>query len=371
LAGKPSILVIGARGIGGNEGGVEKFAEEFVRRVAPDCRVAVLCLSGRKAEDIDEIELIVSPRSNFMRTDKIFYYMRAAWLCLSRRVDHVILLGLNSAMLLLVLRLLFWRRVHVIVRSGSVDYAFDKWGLLSKLYFRLAESMLGLADLVVAVSPGIQRRLAARGLCSVLIRNGLTITSPPGVVAGREKRHVITVGRITPEKNYGQLIEAAQLGSLRTATFTFIGGADLSGEAAKLQALVQQKAATNVRFAGAMERGRVLELLSSASLFVNCSLHEGMSNAVLEAIQQGTPIVLSDIEANRDLGLPAAFYVDPRSPSELSARIEQALGAPADFVVARERFEDWNEVVARYRRLMALPSSALSASGAPQCEPTL
>ena len=68
LGDRPSILVVGARGIGGSEGGVEKFAEEFVRRVARDCRVTVLCLAARKPDDVDEVELIVTPRSNFMST---------------------------------------------------------------------------------------------------------------------------------------------------------------------------------------------------------------------------------------------------------------------------------------------------------------
>jgi len=364
LGDRPSILVVGARGIGGSEGGVEKFAEEFVRRVARDCRVTVLCLAARKPDDVDEVELIVTPRSNFMRTDKVFYYLVAVWICLSRRFDQTVLLGLNSAMLLPVLRLLFWRRARVVVRSGSVDYIFDKWGPVSKLYFRLAESLLRFADSVVAVSPGIQRRLTSAGIHSVLIRNGLSAMSAPRPITDREARHVIAVGRVTPEKNYSQLIEAARLLGQSKVSFTIVGGIDLSGEGATLKALMERGAVTNVTLAGAVERGRVLQLVSSASLFVNCSLQEGMSNAVLEAIQLGSPIILSDIEANRDLGLPDALYFDPRSPSDLSARIEQALAAPSDFVVARERFEDWDDVIDRYRRLMALPSESSLASDA-------
>lgn len=362
---RPSILVVGARGIGGNEGGVEKFAEEFIRRVARDCRVTVLCLNARKPGDVEDIELIATPRSNFMRTDKIFYYLIAAWICLSRRFDHVVLLGLNSAMLLLVLRPLFWRRTRVVVRSGSVDYVFDKWGFLSKTYFKLAESLLRFADAVAAVSPGIQRRLADTGIRSVLIRNGLSVVSARRPAGEREARHVIAVGRVTPEKNYSALIEAAQLLRDRDVRFTIVGGVDLSGEGAKLKALMEQGAVTNVTFAGAVGRDRVLELMSSTSLFINCSLQEGMSNAVLEAIQQGAPLILSDIEANRDLGLPDGIYFDPRSPSDLAARIEQALAAPADFVVARERFEDWDEVIDRYRRLMALPRERAFAADTP------
>ena len=87
-----------------------------------------------------------------------------------------------------------------------------------------------------------------------------------------------------------------------------------------------------------------------AALFVNCSVNEGMSNSVLEAIQQGTPILLSNITANRDLGLPDDFYFDPASPTELSKKIARALETPSDFLADRESFDDWDEVVNKYRR---------------------
>jgi glycosyltransferase involved in cell wall biosynthesis len=352
---RPRILIVGARGIGENEGGVEKFAEEFVRRVAGSCRVTVLCLSNRKSSDIGNIELVLAPRSKIMRTDKVFYYLLAAWICLTRRFDHVILLGLNSAMLLLPLRLLFWRPVNVVVRSGSVDYLLSKWSFLSKLYFKQAERLLRFADLVVAVAPSIQRHLAKRGIRSVLIPNGLSAVPALRPLADRERRHVVAVGRVTAQKNYRLLIEAAQLLRDRDVRVSIIGGADLSDESTRLRALVNEIGADNVTFAGVMDRDQVLERLSAASLFVNCSIHEGMSNSVLEAIQEGTPVLLSDIEANRDLDLAEVFYFDPGSPTDLSTRIESALEAPSTFLIDRERFNDWNEVIEKYRRHMNLP----------------
>lgn len=352
---RPSLLIIGARGIDGSEGGVEKFAEEFVQRMARSCRVTLLCLSDRKPDHPGDIELISIPRSNFMHTDKIFYYLAAAWICVTRRFDHVILLGLNSSMLILPVRLAFWRRVNLVVRSGSVDYLLDKWGVLSKLYFRLAERLLRFADLVVAVAPGIQRHLARRGIRSVVIPNGLRAAAAPRPLAAREPRRVVAVGRVTPQKNYAVLIEAARLLADRDVTVAIIGGADLSHEESRLRQLMARRGVANVALAGAMERERVLDRLSAASLFVNCSIHEGMSNSVLEAIQQGTPLLLSDIEANRDLNLPDAFYFDPKSPAALAHRIEQALAAPSDFLVAAERFDDWDAIVEKYRLHMALP----------------
>jgi glycosyltransferase involved in cell wall biosynthesis len=267
----------------------------------------------------------------------------------------VILLGLNSAMLLLPLRLPFWRNVKVVVRSGSVDYLLDKWGFISKLYFKQAEGLLRFADLVVAVAPSIQRHLAERGILSVVIPNGLSRSAIPRPVVGGERRDIVAVGRVTAQKNYSLLIEAAQLLRHRGVCITIIGGADLSDESSRLRLLVEQSGCGNVAFAGVLDRALVLDRLAAAALYVNCSVHEGMSNSVLEAIQQGTPILLSDIEANRDLGLPEAFYFDPRSPAELAEKIESALTYPADFVVDPERFRSWDEVVDRYRHYMNLP----------------
>jgi glycosyltransferase involved in cell wall biosynthesis len=181
-------------------------------------------------------------------------------------------------------------------------------------------------------------------------------TGAPGTnLSPPSEDYILTVGRVTAQKNYRLLIEAAQLLRDRSVRISIIGGADLSDEDARLRSLVVQSGCDNVAFVGVLDRARVLERLGAAALYVNCSVHEGMSNSVLEAIQQGTPILLSDIEANRDLGLPEAFYFDPTSPADLARRIESALGHPSDFVVDPERFRSWDEVVERYRHYMNLP----------------
>jgi glycosyltransferase involved in cell wall biosynthesis len=258
-------------------------------------------------------------------------------------------------MLVLPLRLLYWRRANIIVRSGSVDYILEKWGFLSKLYFRLAEGLLRFSDTVVAVGPSIQHHLAKRGIRSSVIPNGVSLTSTPRPLMDRERQRLVAVGRVTAQKNYGVLIEAAHRLRERGLQVSIIGAADLSGEREKLQALMDSEDVSNVTFVGLLGRDQVLDQLSMASLYVNCSIHEGMSNSVLEAIQQGVPVLLSDIPANRDLDLPEIHYFSPSSPTELSALIARALETPSDFLVDRRRFLDWDEVIDRYRRCMNLP----------------
>ncbi|HNQ98448.1 MAG TPA: glycosyltransferase family 4 protein, partial [Trueperaceae bacterium] len=54
------------------------------------------------------------------------------------------------------------------------------------------------------------------------------------------------------------------------------------------------------RFLGRVPRERVGEWLSECDAFVQPSLYEGLSLAVLEAMARGAPVLVSDIPANRD-----------------------------------------------------------------------
>jgi glycosyltransferase involved in cell wall biosynthesis len=55
-----------------------------------------------------------------------------------------------------------------------------------------------------------------------------------------------------------------------------------------------------VRFAGSLGQADVRNLLRAADAFVQTSLYEGQSNAVLEAMHEGLPIVVSDIPEQRE-----------------------------------------------------------------------
>jgi glycosyltransferase involved in cell wall biosynthesis len=49
-------------------------------------------------------------------------------------------------------------------------------------------------------------------------------------------------------------------------------------------------------------------LYRNAALFVLPSTHEGLPIAALEAANLGVPVILSDIQANRDIELAASNY---------------------------------------------------------------
>ncbi|MBB3646348.1 glycosyltransferase involved in cell wall biosynthesis [Rhizobium sp. BK619] len=339
MASKKKMLVVGARGITGHEGGVEKFAEEFCKRASEIIDVEATCLKHDDRAH-SSVRVHVTGTFGFGKTDKILYYMKAAWLCLTGRYDYVFLLGINSAALGLFTRLNPRRRPLVTVRSGSIDYLLPKWGRLAKLYFRFSEKTMRFADHVIAVSPSIQRHLSRKAIAATLVRNG--ITRDEGAVE-TQRVGALAVGRITSQKNYSVLVEAASV--LGSTLVTIVGGPDKTNEIDVLSSDIVRRGLVNLRMEGALNRQEVYERLRKAAVFVNCSIHEGMSNSVLEAIQCGAPVLLSDIDANRDLQLPDVHYFDPNNGTQLADLIEQALLDPESFTVNRNLFPDWDEVV--------------------------
>jgi glycosyltransferase involved in cell wall biosynthesis len=103
-------------------------------------------------------------------------------------------------------------------------------------------------------------------------------------------------GRLSKQKNYCFLLQA--FARTRNSYLAIAGDGELGTElrtfARKLD--VEER----VFFLGALDRGLIPDLLRGADAFVSSSLFEGQSNAVLEAMHEGLPILVSDIPEQRE-----------------------------------------------------------------------
>jgi glycosyltransferase involved in cell wall biosynthesis len=107
------------------------------------------------------------------------------------------------------------------------------------------------------------------------------------------------VGRLWPQKRYKDLIWAAELLKVvRPDTHLVIIGE--GPQRAMLQRWRHHLGIEDrVHLLG--HRDDVLELLPHFTCFWLASAYEGLSNAVMEAMAAGVPVVASDIAGNRDL----------------------------------------------------------------------
>lgn len=353
---KPRLLVIGPRGIFGYEGGIEKFSDAFIPRALPYADVDVLSLHPPGKTCPDGLRVIQVPKSKKFKTDKALYIVYTLYLYIVRRYDHVFIFGTNFAFLIPLLRAIFWRRAKIHLRSGSVDYLLDKWGAKMKLFMRVTEKFCRYADTVIAVAPNIKRHLEGLGIKTHLVRNGIDRRADNTPVNQREPKTAMAVGRVTMQKNYKVLAEAASILGADGPHITIIGGADLTGEADVLNSYLNEHPEARIEFAGVQPRDTVLEELQRKSLYINCSIHEGMSNAVLEAIQNGIPVILSDIEANRDFAFADHVYFDAHNAKALAEKIDDALSSPERYMIDTSEFNDWDEAVKDILKLTGVVS---------------
>jgi len=251
--------------------------------------------------------------------------------------------------------------LRTIVTYHSRNYEHGKWGGFAKFMLRQGERMsMTFAQRVIVVAPWLMDELARAYPCHahklVYIPNGVP-DLPVGQSTtdfGLEPGYILAVGRIVPEKGLDYFIEAyRRSGSQRKLVIA--GDADHSSPYSReLLACADDR----VIFTGRVARDALGKLYREAGVFVLPSYHEGLPISALEAAACGVPMLLSDIPANRDVGLPERNYFPAgdaghladllsKDPSEFSVD-SQAITSRFDWdQAARQTMEILSEVGAR------------------------
>ena len=149
---------------------------------------------------------------------------------------------------------------------------------------------------------------------------------------------VLCIANLKAYKGHRYLLEAVARLRSRGRPCTLV----LAGAGEQRCALEQQSArlGIDVRFLGA--HAEVGPLLARADIFVLASLHEGMSNAVMEAMAAGRPIVATDVGGTPELLDGRGVLVPPRDPGALAAAIERLLIDPAYASLVGTRARCWS-----------------------------
>jgi glycosyltransferase involved in cell wall biosynthesis len=225
--------------------------------------------------------------------------------------------------------------------------------------YRVLERMVARgADLVLCVSPDLERRMRAAGArrvgravvpapdmpvgtqpngrageqpALVTSADGHTVpaapatqVSPGALLAGRPI--VLAAGRLAPQKGFGVLLEAAaRWRDLEPAPLLVIAGdGPLAGE------LRSKAAALGVRAEFPGRRDDIPALLASAAVFVLPSLWEGQPLVLQEALRAGVPVVATHTGGIPDLtGDDAALLVPPGDAARLADAVRSVLRDPA------------------------------------------
>jgi glycosyltransferase involved in cell wall biosynthesis len=115
-----------------------------------------------------------------------------------------------------------------------------------------------------------------------------------------------------------------------------------------------------IKFAGWKERAELPQFFKETNLFVYPSRHEGMPNAVLEAMASGLPVVATRIAGNEDLVSEHTGQLVPAEDATalrlaLETLITDAQGRERMGAAARRHVEahfGWHQVAGKYMDLI-------------------
>jgi glycosyltransferase involved in cell wall biosynthesis len=220
--------------------------------------------------------------------------------------------------------------LKVVVTHHGQDYLREKWRGPARALLRLGEQLgMRFADERIVISRSIQELTYRKyHRTTVLIPNGVANFKPAATkslltqyVLTRHE-YIIQVSRLVPEKRQLDLITAFKAAGLPGWKLLLVGGAQGSQRYADLvrEHCGADSAIINTGFLTGPE---VRELLTHAGIFALPSSHEGLPISLLEAMRLGTPILASDIPANRETGLDEGCYFAVGDTDGLAVKLRE------------------------------------------------
>ena len=267
--------------------------------------------------------------------------------------------------------------MKVVFTHHGPDYARKKWNVLAKMILKHGEWRgCKFAHEVICISKAIADDIRQRFKREVeVIPNGVAVpshevTQSQGHTTLKEYnlesgKYVLTVGRFVPEKGFEDLIDAFNAVSnepwAEGYKLVIVGDADHEDEYSQSLKLKAQSA-ERVVLTGRLTGAPLAELYSHAGLFVLPSYYEGLPIVLLEAMGYGLSCAVSDIPANREVGLDPARYFKPGDVDGLAAKIREFSVRPLSveekerqMAMIREKY-DWGRIAERtmsvYRKVI-------------------
>lgn len=270
--------------------------------------------------------------------------------------------GVPSGAVAWLLKILFRVPYLVSLRGGDVPgfrpYDF-KWfhkvlGPFLPVIWHGASSVVansrGLRDLALAFDPRIK---------IPVIPNGVELEEFAVTERDWSTPRILSVGRVVHQKGLDLALHA--LARLKDMDWHW----DIAGDGprlSELQSLAQVLGiADRVTFLGWQTRKQVAKLNLQSNLFLFPSRHEGMPNAVLEAMAGGLPVIATRIAGNEEIVLDGetGLLVESENVEQLSDAVRKLL---SDYVLckkmgyaSRERVEQkytWKKCAVSYQAIL-------------------
>jgi glycosyltransferase involved in cell wall biosynthesis len=211
--------------------------------------------------------------------------------------------------------------------------------------------LLNRADAVVTVSETSKDLIERHRLTSKavhVIYNAPESLSPKSEVAGTitesSRNKLVYMGSFMEYKNVELLVQAMNL----LPEYELVLLSRISKQRESTLRSLAGNSESKVTFRDGVSDLEYANELAGAFALVSASKDEGFGIPLVEAMEHGIPLVLSDIPIFREIGQDAALYFDPSSPEQFAKQIRKLeekgkWGEVSSRSRERGRFFDWNK----------------------------
>ncbi len=351
------IVVTGTRGIPNIMGGVETHCEELFPRIAKrGFDVTVIRRTDYVKDDLTEwkgVKLVDIDSPKKKSFEAIIHTFRAINEAKRLKADILHIHAIGPALLVPYAKIL---GMKVVFTHHGPDYDRDKWGFAAKTMLKLGERMgCMFADEVIVISDVIRnliKRKYNRTSHVHLIYNGVSqpeICDYPEYFneLGIEKgKYILGMCRFVPEKNLHHLVEAftkvKSRNEVEDIKLVLAGDTDFEDDYSRNLKEMARK--NGVVLTGFIKGKKLHSLLTNCLCYCLPSSHEGLPIALLEAMSYGVKVIVSDIPANKEVGLPESDYFPVGNVDALEEKLKAVIGQPLQHIDYDMKKYDWEKI---------------------------
>ncbi|MEO1622094.1 MAG: glycosyltransferase family 4 protein [Cyanobacteria bacterium J06632_3] len=336
------IAVIGSKGLPPHQGGIEHHcAEIYPRMVGAGHSVDLYARSSYndqgRVQSYQGVKVITVPSIKLRGVDALACSGIATLMALQKSYDIVHFHALGPSLFTPLSKL--FSPAKVLTTCHGLDWQRAKWGAFSSRVIKLGEyNAVHYTDRMVVVSEALQNYFLRKyGMPTTYIENAPVAYAASdsefkyGYELGIEHgRYMLFLGRLVPEKRVDLLLEAFQRlqGQGHRWKLVLVGDkSDTGPHSSRLLQIADNN--PNIIFTGELQGARLSEVVRGAGLFVLPSDIEGLPLALLEAMQEKIPCVVSDIPVHQQMiGTDRGLTFKAGQVQDLQRQLQWALSNP-------------------------------------------
>lgn len=347
------IVVTGTRGIPNIQGGVETHCEELYPRIADKDHTVIIVRRPQYKSEHNSINYYKGVEIKDICTYgakhfEAFIHTFAAVLYAKKvGADIVHIHAIGPSLMTPLVKLL---GMSAVITHHGPDYDRKKWGRFSKKLLRVGEQLgANYADHVIVISNHI-KSLVLNKYKSIkaisLIYNGVKLSASSDQDLLKElhltpKRYLLAVGRFVEEKGFDLLIEAFNNAKLEGLQLVIAGDADHETPySLQLKAFAQKH---HIVLTGFIQKEQLMQLYANTELFVLPSYHEGLPISLLEAMNCNCNVLVSNIPANLEVGLPQTDYFQCGDCTDLMRQLKRKISHKEKPLYDMRKY-DWDNI---------------------------